>query len=322
MYVVSFNPDAPEQPANGEVKGAVLEPLRQSIHALVQSTATNAEACKTLSAHLERANPFHDALLQVQIECYVRDMLRHDPRYADPRRLNHFEHKVFSQFGEDGIIQEVFRRIGCTNRFFLEIGAQVGIENNSANLLLQKWSGCWMEANPECVATLRQGFAPLIDKGRLRVVESLVTAGNIEALLAEASVPSEFDLLSIDIDGNDYWVWNAIQRYRPRVVVIEYNSNYPPPTEWIMPYNPTHVWNHTAFFGASLSSLVQLGTEKGYTLVGCNLGGANAFFVRDELMGDHFIGPFTAEQFFEPLRYFLIHHRLSYARSFETFQAL
>ena len=98
----------------------------------------------------------------------------------------------------------------------------------------------------------------------------------------------EIDLLSIDIDGNDYYVFKAINNINPRVVVIEFNAKFPPPMEWIMPYNPTHIWDGTDNQGASLQSLVNLGKTKGYNLVATNLNGVNAFFVREDLCGDKF----------------------------------
>ena len=112
-------------------------------------------------------------------------------------------------------------------------------------------------------------------------------------------------MLSIDIDGNDYWVWKAIDSYSPRVVVIEHNSVFRSDVEWIMSYNPNNIWNGSSYFGASLKSLEKLGNQKGYRLVGCDFTGVNAFFVRNDLVGDKFFEPFTAENHYEPPRYFL-----------------
>ena len=129
----------------------------------------------------------------------------------------------------------------------------------------------------------------------------MVTSANIEGLLEANGVPSEFDLLSIDIDGNDYWIWAAIQRWRPRVVVIEYNASFPPPRKWVMQENHAHRWNGTNYFGASLASLTALGRAKGYTLVATDSNGVNAFFVRDELVApDRFLDPIAAYHFSPP----------------------
>ena len=105
----------------------------------------------------------------------------------------------------------------------------------------------------------------------------------------------EVDLLSIDIDMNDYWVWEGLEVIRPRVVVIEYNALIRPPIAKVVPYNPTISWSGGSYFGASLCALQSLGERKGYCLVGCNLTGVNAFFVRRDLVQDRFMEPFTAE---------------------------
>ena len=161
----------------------------------------------------------------------------------------------------------------------------------------------------------------MIDNKNLTVRQSLVTASNIEKLFEDASVPNEFDLLSIDIDGNDYWVWKAIENYSPRVVVIEYNALYPPHVKWVQEYQADWAWNETSAFGASLKSLELLGKTKGYSLVGCNFMGANAFFVRDDLVSGKFHEPLTAENHHEPPRYFL-KRTLGHRRSFGRFESI
>jgi hypothetical protein len=128
------------------------------------------------------------------------------------------------------------------------------------------------------------------DAPGIRTAHSLVTSQNIEDLLAANAVPADFDVLSIDIDGNDYWVWSAIRRWKPRLVAIEYNAAYPPPQKWVMKQNPDHVWDGTTYYGASLTSLATLGREKGYALVATNSTGVNAFFVRADLIAsDRFL---------------------------------
>jgi hypothetical protein len=112
--------------------------------------------------------------------------------------------------------------------------------------------------------------------------------------------------LSIDIDRNDYWVWKAIEVVRPRVVVIEYNAALRPPLSLVVPYDPRAMWNGTNYFGASLEAMVRLGREKGYRLVGCSFSGGNAFFVRNDVAGTHFLDPATAEEHYEPPRQFFV----------------
>jgi len=140
--------------------------------------------------------------------------------------------------------------------------------------------------------------------GTLKVRESFVTTENINALIAEAGIGGDIDLLSIDIDNNDYWVWKAITSIDPRVVVIEYNATLRPPMSLVVPYNPNQTSDGSNYFGASLEAFVRLGRDMGYSIVGCNFSGSNAFFVRNDLVGDHFLQPATAEEHYEPARYF------------------
>ena len=104
------------------------------------------------------------------------------------------------------------------------------------------------------------------------------------SIFTDHGVPTEFDLLSIDIDGNDYWVWESLHVYKPRLVIIEYNSSYPPPQKMVIPYNPSFTWDGTDYFGASLTSLALLGTRLGYALLGTDSRGVNAFFIREDLL--------------------------------------
>jgi hypothetical protein len=212
---------------------------------------------------------------------------------------------VFSQNGEDGIISEIFNRIGITNKYFIEFGVENGLECNSTNLLYKGWSGLWIEGSNQFSKQVTERFKDLMDAGRLNVQNEFITAENIQSLFDKANVPAEPDLLSIDIDYNDYNVWKAITKCKPRVVIIEYNSVFRPNTHFVVKYDPKRIWDKTSYFGASLLALEQLGTEKGYCLVGCVFSGSNAFFVREDLVGDLFEAPYTAENLYEPNRDFL-----------------
>jgi hypothetical protein len=229
--------------------------------------------------------------------------LKASERYADPRCLTRHGYRCFSQNEEDGVLQEIFRRIGTTNRTFVEFGVEGGLENNTLALLFAGWRGLWIESDPahhaSIVKRLRDAQAPFA----LLVEHSFVTAENIERLLERAEIPEAPDLLSIDIDGNDYWVWKAIERVRPRVVVIEYNASLGPTARRVVPYEPGARWDGSVCFGASLAALEELGRKKGYALVNCDLTGVNAFFVREDCLGDRFLPPYSAEAHYEPPRY-------------------
>ncbi len=211
------------------------------------------------------------------------------PRYADPKCLVPYGFKVYSQADEDGIIQEIFDRIGETDRVFVEFGVETGTECNTAKLLVGGWHGLWIEGLAASVEAIRRDFASFIDDRRLMLQHRTVTAENINAAISEAGLGGAIDLLSIDIDGNDYWIWNAIEVIEPRVVVIEYNATLRPPLSLVMPYDPAGRWDGSNYFGASLEALVRLGGKKGYRIVGCSFSGVNAFFVRDDLCGDKFL---------------------------------
>jgi hypothetical protein len=242
-------------------------------------------------------------ILKIEFLRYWEDELR-KPRNADPKRLLRHGFKIYSQNDEDGIIQEIFRRIGIGNRRFVEFGVQKGFECNTAKLLIEGWRGLWIESSSGSVAQIRKHFEDFLRDGRLTLVEKLVTAENINALFSETGFVGEIDALCIDIDFNDYWVWKAIEVATPRVVVIEYNCALRPPLSLVVPYEPTRVWNGGNYFGASLEALVRLGRAKGYRLVGCCFAGVNAFFVREDLCGDLFLETATAEEHYEPARYF------------------
>jgi hypothetical protein len=236
---------------------------------------------------------------------HYRQQMLQDPRYADPKRLLRFGAKAYSQFEDDGMIVEIFRRIGVGNQTFIEFGAGDGLENNTLALLVSGWRGLWLEGNEANVAAIRTRLAHYLEAGQLQVAQQRITRDNVDDLLKRLGPHPEPDLLSIDIDGNDFWVWEAITSVSPRVVVIEYNATWFPPLALTIPYREDYEWNGTNYFGASLKALEKLGSHKGYCLVGCDFGGVNAFFVRAGLVGQNFREPYTAENHYEPPRYWM-----------------
>jgi hypothetical protein len=244
------------------------------------------------------------------------DRLQAEPRHRRDKSLIPFGYKVYSQQDEDGILREIFRRIGVTNKVFVEFGVGNGLENNTLALLFEGWQGLWIEASARHVDAITTHFAQVVRAGRLNVIASFVTKGNIDALISSRVRPGEIDLLSVDVDGNDFHIFSAITCIRPRVVVIEYNAKFPPPMLVCMAYRESHAWQGDDCFGASLKYLEVNFERRGYRLVGCSLSGANAFFVRSDLAGDHFLPPFSAENHYEPARYYLARlssgHRPSY----------
>lgn len=199
-----------------------------------------------------------------------------------PRQpLTGYELRVFSQNGEDGVLAEILRRASTAERWFVEFGVENGVQGNCVFLAdVMDWSGLFMEAQQDAFAELHKKYAA---NSAVRTRQAFVGPDNIENLLAQAGAPRELDVLSIDVDGNDYWVWEALSSYAPRIVIIEYNSHWPLDRRWVQPYDPESGWLGTDHYGASLGALRALGEKKGYRLVHTELTGVNAFFVRADI---------------------------------------
>jgi hypothetical protein len=198
--------------------------------------------------------------------------------YADLREA---ELSVFSQFGDDGIIQYLVSYLGPLPPVFVEFGVEDYRESNTRLLLLKdNWSGLVMDSSQRNLANVRRDR--LYWQHDLQAVTAFVTRENIELLLSGAGISGEIGLLSIDIDGNDYWVWEAIESVRPVIVVVEYNSVLGPDRALTVPYEPNFE-RHRAhwsglYYGASLAALAGLAERKGYALIGSNSAGNNAYF--------------------------------------------
>ena len=197
--------------------------------------------------------------------------------------LTPLELKAFSRNGEDGVIQEVLHRIGDGSKTFAEFGIGTGIEGNCVFLAqVLGWKGVFLESDPASHTRLAARYE---HHPGVTVIHSYVEPGTINELLPQCGVDPEPAVLSIDVDGNDYYLWEALESVRARLVVIEYNAALDPHAALVQPYSPTGP-DGTAYFGASLGGLEALGRRKGYRLVHTELAGVNAFFVREDLAGD------------------------------------
>ena len=172
--------------------------------------------------------------------------------------LKLYENRVFSQWGEDGVLTKIFEVIGVTNKYFVEFGS-AGVDEgggNTAYLRRLGFDGLLMDSNPW-----------FIGRTQYDLKIHLVTVENVEELFRQYNVPATPDLLSIDIDGNDFYIWQAIKNYRPRVVVIEMNGVFPSDVDWVQLYNLTDCMEAYRMFGASYRALCNLAKVKGYTPV-------------------------------------------------------
>jgi len=250
-----------------------------------------------MSATLNRLEPL---LARAQLDRELEKIAR-----ADPKRLELHGFRALSQYDADGILAEIFRRIGEEHRSFVEFGTGDGLENNTAYLLGQGWRGVWLEGDEQMHQAQLRNYPAAIEAGRLRCVRSFLTRENINEVIRGAGASGPIDLLSVDIDGNDYHLWEALTVVEPRVVVAEYNAYVPPPLRWVMAYNPTYEWDQrSTYFGASLASFEALARRKGLRLVGCDIVGLNAFFVREDLCGDRF-SPGDSRTFWRPRSWWL-----------------
>jgi hypothetical protein len=201
--------------------------------------------------------------------------------------------RAYSQNEEDGIIWYIFSLIGVTNKKTIEICAGDGIECNSANLIINHgWSGLLFDGNVTNVQRGKEFYARCPDTWVFppHFVHTWITMENVNQLITEAGFQGEIDLLSIDLDGNDYWIWKAINCLNPRLVIVESHNIWPADRAVTIPYQPDFDKSkfHPDYGGASLAAFVKLGWEKGYRLIGSNRYGFNAFFLRNGIGEQYF----------------------------------
>ncbi len=204
------------------------------------------------------------------------------------KTIEEYEFKVYSQWGEDGIIQYLINQIEVPNKIFVEFGVQDYKESNTRFLLQHNnWSGLVIDASQEGVDLIQKD--ELYFRNNLRAICAFIDKENINGLISGNGVRGDIGLLSIDIDGNDYWIWEAIECISPRIVVCEYDSLFGYRHAVTTPYDKhfDRAKAHYSFLygGASLAAMCLLGKKKGYSLVGSNSTGLNAFFVRNDVLG-------------------------------------
>jgi len=204
------------------------------------------------------------------------------------KNIHDAEFKVFSQWGDDGIIQYLINRIELPVKRFVEFGVADYTESNTRFLLMNdNWSGLVMDCSADNIDFIKND--QIYWKYDLTAIHTFATAENINSTLRAAGYVGEVGLLHIDVDGNDYWIWKAIDCLSPAIAIIEYNSLFGPERTITVPYDPGFdrmKAHHSGLYaGASLQALCDLAHEKGYSFIGANSAGNNAYFVRNDKLG-------------------------------------
>jgi hypothetical protein len=235
-------------------------------------------------------NEIHGALQDIKIlEAKLLAASHMASKETVLKNLNKAEFKVFSQWGDDGIIQFLVDYLEIAPQTFIEFGVENYLEANTRFLLINNcWKGLVMDGSSKNINQIQQ--SSLYWKYQLQAKEAFINAENINQLIDEYTFNNELGLLVIDVDGNDYWIWNAISKVNPTLVIVEYNSLFGKERAITIPYdkNFTRTKAHFSnlFYGASLKALQILAQSKNYALVACNQNGNNAFFIRKDKLKD------------------------------------
>jgi len=222
-------------------------------------------------------------IIQRQLFHYYRDCFR-DNKALDLRDTGF---RVYSQFEEDGLLLFIFSVIGMENKRFVEIGSDDGVNSNSANLYFNfNWHGLFIDGNPKSIRRGKKFFSKYPHNWfyKPKFVQAFVNRENINELIEDAGFKGEIGLLSIDIDGNDYWIWDAIHIVDPKVVIIETHNEFGM-ENIVVPYDPNYFYpgKHPLYHGASPVAMTKLANKKGYRLVGANELGSNFIFIKNGL---------------------------------------
>jgi hypothetical protein len=206
------------------------------------------------------------------------------------KNIRQAEFSVYSQWGDDGIIDFLVNYLDIPEKKFIEFGVGDYTESNTRYLLeMYNWSGLVIDGSSDYIKKIKA--QELYWKYSLTAVNSFVTTENINTIFKQNNFSGDIGILHIDIDGNDYWIWNCITEVNPVIVIMEFNSFYGKSAPYTVPYNPTFsrfdiIEKSHIFWGASISSLCDLAESKGYAFIGCNSNANNSYFVRkDKLKG-------------------------------------
>lgn len=232
-----------------------------------------------------RAQARHDA----QMLALGQLLCRSNRTVTDPQSLHDYEFKIFSQFGDDGIIQWLIHALQIKQKTFIEFGVADYFESNTRFLLMNNnWSGLVLDGSPVNVQRIRANHQ--MWRHELHAKAAFVTQDNVNQLVSDHPFGREIGLLHIDVDGNDYWLWQAIDSIAPAIAILEYNSVFGCDRAITVPYRADfqrgQAHHSNLYYGASLPALHDLATSKGYSFIGCNSAGNNAYFVRGDCLNE------------------------------------
>jgi hypothetical protein len=263
-----------------------LEKLRRLVNSVFQSK----EQLSRLAVDLDEVKINQGKILSVLNE------------QRNSKSLHDYEFSVFSQWGEDGIIQHLTRIVDIGNKTFIEFGVEDFSESNCRFLLVNdNWRGFVIDGSGKNIQELKNSY--YYWKYDLVAIEAFITRDNINQLLAESGFEQDLGILSVDIDGNDYYVLDAIANFHPRILICEFNAVFGGTRCISVPYDKdfdrTAKHHSNLYTGASLAAITHLAQNRGYTLVGTNSARNNAFYVRSDLMNDK-LQALTVEQAYSP----------------------
>lgn len=203
------------------------------------------------------------------------------------KEFNEHEFQVHSQWGEDGLIQYLIAKVAIEHPIFIEFGVEKYTESNTRFLLINNnWSGLVIDGSEEDIEYIKND--PIFWRHNLKAECAFIDKENINSLIQRNGISGDIGLLSVDIDGNDYWVWEAINSVSPRIVICEYNSLWGPTASVTVPYSATFMrskaHHSNLYYGASITAITKLADSKGYSLVGSTKAGNDIFFVRNDLL--------------------------------------
>ena len=221
------------------------------------------------------------------------------------KNIKDYEFKVFSQWGEDGIIQHLIDSVEIKNKTFIEFGVEDFFESNCRFLLMKDdWKGFVIDASKPHIQRLKNSY--FYWRHNLNAVDEFITRDNIEDILYKSGFEENLGILSIDLNGNDFYILEAIKNFTSCILICEFNPVFGPNRKITIPYKADFNWTEehhsNLYWGASLGAISYLADKKGYALVGTNTACNNAFYIKKDLLNDK-VDVLSVESAYSPSNY-------------------